>query len=65
MTPTIEHRIVVYVILYGHVDPHSVFSSIFDSTLVILTGVSDIIRKTEDVSFTVTSYWSPSRIFSL
>ena len=63
MTPTIEHRIVVYVILYGHVDPHSVYSSIFNSTLVILTVVSDIIRKTEDVTlFSVMSYWSSGRI---
>ena len=39
------------------------FHSISDSTLIILTGVSDIIRKTEDVTlFSVMSYWSSGRI---
>ena len=37
-----EYCIVVFVTLYVHVDPHHVYTSIIDSTLVILTGVSDI-----------------------
>ena len=39
---------VVFVTLYVHVDPHHVYTAIIDSTLVILTGVSDyqsLIRK--------------------
>ena len=32
---------VVFVTLYGHADPHHVYTTIIDSTLVILTGVSD------------------------
>ena len=32
----------MFVTLYVHVDPHHVYTSIIDSTLVILTGVSDI-----------------------
>ena len=41
-------RIVVFVTLYVHGNPHHVYTAIIDSTLVILTGVSDyqsLIRK--------------------
>ena len=37
-----EHCMVVFVTLYVHADPHHVYMTIIDSTLVILTGVSDI-----------------------
>ena len=36
-----EHCMVVFVTLYVHADPHHVYMTIIDSTLVILTGVSD------------------------
>ena len=62
--PQLRDRIVVFVTLYVHADPHHMCTTIIDSTLVILTGVSDIHRKTEDVTFTVTSYWSPIRVCS-
>ena len=41
LLPQLRDRIVVFVTLYVHVDPHHVYTTIIDSTLVILTGVSD------------------------
>ncbi len=40
-SPQLRDSIVVFVTLYVHVDPHHVYTTIIDSTLVILTGVSD------------------------